>query len=109
MVATFFPQCSPQKGRPSAWTSALLFISYMLLIPGIMTPLFSLNLVVTIQGMRFGFKSDENGNAVGWAESFYGVQGELREMGCIIALLFLLLYAVIIPSLKLILLGIGEY
>jgi hypothetical protein len=109
MVARFFPQWAPRKGRPSAGVAALLLVSYALLIPGLLTPLFSLNMVIKVQGIRFGFKSDEKGNAVGFAESFYQIMGELLELRAFLAILLLVFYAVLIPLLKLVLLGIGEY
>jgi hypothetical protein len=93
--------------RPSHFVLSVLVGSYLLLIPGLLCPLFSFLIGASVMGMNFLISSD-NGQPSTITESTFGFIRILLNSGGWIGSLLILLYAVVIPAVKLALLVAAE-
>jgi uncharacterized paraquat-inducible protein A len=93
--------------RPRPWIWGLLVSCYLLLIPGLSQILLSFYFSLQIMGLTFILTQD-NGESGAIAESFFGYVHLLFETGGYLGACLVILYAIIIPAFKLVLLFIGE-
>lgn len=93
--------------RPSHFVLSVLVGSYLLLIPGLLCPLFSFLIGAAVMGMNFLISSD-NGHPSTITESTFGFIRILLNSGGWIGSLLILLYAIVIPAVKLALLVAAE-
>lgn len=84
-------------GHPSCWVLSLLTISYSLLIPGLVCTVFSMNI-----GAMGSMSLKHN------TENTMTFVHALASDGCWLGSVFLVAFAVVIPSFKLLMLGLGE-
>jgi len=101
------PSLRPGAGHPSARVSAVLISSYLLLIPGLGATLFRFVLKVTIGGIDLD-TSTVLKKAGGISESMVSLCGLLFETGGVTGGILLILYAMVVPVVKLALLTAGE-
>eukprot|EP00929_Paragymnodinium_shiwhaense_P071963 TRINITY_DN36540_c0_g1_i2.p1 TRINITY_DN36540_c0_g1~~TRINITY_DN36540_c0_g1_i2.p1 ORF type:complete len:325 (-),score=36.02 TRINITY_DN36540_c0_g1_i2:161-1135(-) len=98
------------RGHPKAWLLGMLAASYTLLLPGIYGVLFSYNIYIALQldlyGVPVGFA--ENLTKVATTESMESLIRLLNHTGGHLGAFFVVLYAIILPCLKLVLLLLGE-
>eukprot|EP00930_Biecheleria_cincta_P071604 TRINITY_DN5908_c0_g2_i1.p1 TRINITY_DN5908_c0_g2~~TRINITY_DN5908_c0_g2_i1.p1 ORF type:complete len:508 (-),score=87.47 TRINITY_DN5908_c0_g2_i1:316-1809(-) len=97
------------RDREPLWVKCLLFVSYGYLIPGLAMKLFSFNLLLDC-GPQNKFSIGPNGgfggdDAVpGTSESMLGLIKLLHQTGGDLAAIIVIIYAMVIPALKLVLL-----
>lgn len=89
--------CKDRIGRPGCWALALIITSYALLIPGLFTCLFSINIGA------MGRMSLKEGT-----ESTASFIRELFSTGGVLGGIFVLAFATVIPGIKIMLFGLGE-
>lgn len=92
------------QGRPPPWVIILLIVSYGLLVPGLAMTLFSFNVVVSV----FGFKMAIGPDGGSTTETMVGLIALLWKTGSHIGALVVIVYAMLIPALKLGLMLVGE-
>lgn len=89
-----------------AWSIILLFSSYLLLIPGLTGVLFSFNIVVNAFGHRISLQPDKDHDSC--TESTAGLVHLLHETGSAMGAALVVTYAMVVPVVKLVLIGVGE-
>lgn len=92
--------------RPAAWSWALLVTSYALLVPGLTQVIFSFNILVNVLGHRIEVQP-EKGHA-SCTETITGLVDLLERTGSRTGAVLIVLYAVVVPAVKLVLLAMGE-
>jgi len=93
-------------GRPKAWCVALMISSYLLLIPGISNVIFSFDIVANIFGHRIEIHPGNREKSC--TESMTGLVHLLYTTGSKTGAYLVVLYAMVVPGAKLLLLGLGE-
>jgi len=101
-----FCRCKAMEGRPKLWAIALLFSSYLLLIPGLTSVLLSFAIVVNVIGHRINVHPHHLQNSC--TESTPGLVHLLHRSGGNTGAALLVLFAMVVPAVELILLIIGE-
>lgn len=94
------------EGRPRFWAIFLLLASYLLLIPGLINPVFSFSIVVNVLGHRKPIEP-EAGHEV-CTETTTGLAHLLYKTGSHIGAYLVILFSMVIPALELIMLILGE-
>jgi len=100
---------TPSKNGPSLLVLTMLVLSYLLLIPSLFSTLFSFLVEIDLVGMHLVLTSDPPGTPNSVTESYIGVIGLLHDTGSMTGAVLVILYAIIIPGLKVIFLACGEY
>eukprot|EP00933_Yihiella_yeosuensis_P064080 TRINITY_DN6741_c0_g1_i2.p1 TRINITY_DN6741_c0_g1~~TRINITY_DN6741_c0_g1_i2.p1 ORF type:complete len:887 (-),score=127.46 TRINITY_DN6741_c0_g1_i2:313-2973(-) len=90
----------------SGWSAAMLITSYILLIPGLQAMLFSFNIAVNVMGHKIYIHPDKG--AIACTESMTGLINLLQETHSDWGAGLVILYAMVVPGVKLVLLFIGE-
>jgi len=103
-----FPPLDTQSTRPRFWLVGMLLASFAVLIPGLTETLFSFDVAIHIFGVRVTVTSDPSGTPGPITESTISVIGLLWSSGSHLGAVLIILYAMVIPVLKLILLCLGE-
>jgi len=80
---------------------ALLMCSYALLVPGLVATLFSFNVSISILGITKALKTD--------TENMFQLIGVLYSKGLLLGGSLVMLYSIIIPVVKIVLLVLGEF
>lgn len=93
-------------GGRKAWSIMLMFSSYVLLIPGITSVLFSFNILVNAFGHRISLQPD--GSHKSCTESTAGLVHLLSTTGSTVGAALVILYAMVVPVVKLVLIALGE-
>ncbi|CAE7590588.1 fabB [Symbiodinium sp. CCMP2592] len=93
-------------GRPPAWSTIMLILSYVLLVPGLTQVLFSFNIVVNVLGHRIDVQPEKG--HVACTETVTGLVHLLEKTGSRTGAVLIVLYAVVVPVVKLLLLAVGE-
>mmetsp|Transcript_79805 Transcript_79805/g.222157 ORF Transcript_79805/g.222157 Transcript_79805/m.222157 type:complete len:694 (-) Transcript_79805:169-2250(-) len=107
-IQKYFPLWMPAAGSQSAFTISILGASYALLVPGVINVLVSFNIVITVFDRRLSFTKDPFGKPGAQVESLVSLTRMLWHEGSVVGASFLVLFAVLVPVLKLILLILGE-
>eukprot|EP00439_Symbiodinium_sp_Y106_P058069 s1809_g8.t1 len=94
------------EGRPHFWAILLLCTSYLLLIPGLINPVFSFSIVINIIGHRKNVEP-EAGHPV-CTETTTGLAHLLWKTGSRIGAFLVILFSMVIPAFELIMLVLGE-
>jgi len=102
-----WPQGLRASGHPSGWVLGVLAASYGMLIPAIRSTLFSFNIFLDIKLGSFG-SFGYNITRVPVTESMASVIGLLFRTGGRTGAYLVILYAMVMPALKLVLLVLGE-
>ncbi|CAE7416259.1 HERC2, partial [Symbiodinium sp. KB8] len=97
---------SASGGRPPVWSTIMLILSYVLLVPGLTQVLFSFNIVVNVLGHRIDVQPEKG--HVACTETVTGLVHLLEKTGSRTGAVLIVLYAVVVPVVKLLLLAIGE-
>jgi len=112
LIAKLLETCCPSlklsPGRPSLTLFALLLFSYVILIPGLFTNLFSFRIVASLVGLEIPLTTEGATPTGTIMKSTTGLIELLWDTDCIPGALLVLAYAIVIPIVKLILLAIGE-
>mmetsp|Transcript_50070 Transcript_50070/g.119646 ORF Transcript_50070/g.119646 Transcript_50070/m.119646 type:complete len:632 (-) Transcript_50070:63-1958(-) len=93
-------------GRSPAWATAMMATSYVLLLPGLTQVLFSFNIVVNVLGHRINVQPEKDEKAC--TETVTGLVQLLERTGSRTGAVLIILYAVVVPIVKLLLLALGE-
>jgi len=93
------------QGRPKYWAIFLIFVSYLLLIPGLTRPLFSFSVVINVIGHRKAIEPD--GHEV-CTETTTGLAHLLWRTGSKIGAFFVVTFGMVIPAIELVMLMVGE-
>eukprot|EP00747_Dinoflagellata_sp_TGD_P185641 gnl/TRDRNA2_/TRDRNA2_42268_c0_seq1.p1 gnl/TRDRNA2_/TRDRNA2_42268_c0~~gnl/TRDRNA2_/TRDRNA2_42268_c0_seq1.p1 ORF type:complete len:559 (+),score=62.81 gnl/TRDRNA2_/TRDRNA2_42268_c0_seq1:78-1679(+) len=101
------PSWALGKGHPRTWLLAMLAASYVLLIGGLVSTLFSFVVAVDMLGMKITM-TQMNGKHQAITESTLSVAKLLWDDNALIGVILLMLYAVVIPILKIVFLTLGE-
>mmetsp|Transcript_19668 Transcript_19668/g.46079 ORF Transcript_19668/g.46079 Transcript_19668/m.46079 type:complete len:625 (-) Transcript_19668:154-2028(-) len=111
LLETLMPKLAPEPGRPRPWLYGLLLASYSLLIPGIVGTLFSFTLAIELYGLKVTVtqKDPSSGEPGAITESMSSVVNELQRTGSTLGAALVVLYAMVIPALKLLFLMVGEF
>eukprot|EP00747_Dinoflagellata_sp_TGD_P098106 gnl/TRDRNA2_/TRDRNA2_167344_c0_seq8.p1 gnl/TRDRNA2_/TRDRNA2_167344_c0~~gnl/TRDRNA2_/TRDRNA2_167344_c0_seq8.p1 ORF type:complete len:532 (+),score=27.48 gnl/TRDRNA2_/TRDRNA2_167344_c0_seq8:45-1640(+) len=112
-VDTCWQRSSESRGRPAAWAVAILIVSYGLLVPGWISTIFSCNAEIALNvggvGVIFPLIYDrDTGAPQPLTESTFGFTHFLAESGSTLGPFLVVLYAVMIPLIKIALLILGE-
>ena len=94
------------EGRPRFWSILLLLASYLLLIPGLINPVFSFSIVINIIGHR-KVVEPEAGHPV-CMETTNGLAHLLWKTGSKIGAFLVILFSMVIPAIELVMLILGE-
>lgn len=94
------------EGRPRFWAIFLLVISYVILIPGLLNPLFSFTIAVDVLGNRKNIQP-EDGHPV-CTENTTGLAHLLLKTGSNLGAVLVILFSMVIPAIELIMLIVGE-
>lgn len=94
------------EGRPRFWSILLLLASYLLLIPGLINPVFSFSIVINIIGHR-KVVEPETGHPV-CTETTNGLAHLLWKTGSKIGAFLVILFSMVIPAIELVMLILGE-
>ena len=94
------------EGRPHFWAILLLCTSYLLLIPGLINPVFSFSIVINIIGHRKNVEP-EAGHPV-CTETTTGLAHLLWKTGSRIGAFLVILFSMVIPAFELVMLVLGE-
>lgn len=94
------------EGRPRFWSILLLLASYLLLIPGLINPVFSFSIVINIIGHR-KVVEPEAGHPV-CTETTNGLAHLLWKTGSKIGAFLVILFSMVIPAIELVMLILGE-
>ena len=94
------------EGRPHFWAILLLCTSYLLLIPGLINPVFSFSIVINIIGHRKNVEP-EAGHPV-CTETTTGLAHLLWKTGSRIGAFLVILFSMVIPAFELIMFVLGE-
>lgn len=94
------------EGRPRFWSMLLLLASYLLLIPGLINPVFSFSIVINVIGHR-KVVEPEAGHPV-CTETTTGLAHLLWKTGSKVGAFLVILFSMVIPALELIMLILGE-
>ncbi|CAK9076839.1 unnamed protein product [Durusdinium trenchii] len=97
---------SQPQARSPFWASAMLIASYVLLVPGLTQVIFSFNIVVNVLGHRIDVQPEKG--HVACTETITGLVELLNRTGSRTGAVLIVLYAVVVPILKLLLLALGE-
>jgi len=104
--------CYRKKGhklRIRGWVCAMLIPCYGMLIPGLSACLFSFNIMVDALMIKVGIGADGGVNKFPpTTESMFGLVHLLGTTGSMVGAVAVTIYAVVIPSLKLLLMIVGE-
>ncbi|CAE7383139.1 fabB [Symbiodinium natans] len=84
----------------------MLILSYVLLVPGLTQVLFSFNIVVNVLGHRINVQPEKG--HVACTETVTGLVDLLEKTGSRTGAVLIILYAVVVPVVKLLLLAVGE-
>lgn len=93
--------------RSPPWATAMLLSSYALLIPGLTQVIFSFNIVVNVLGHRIDVQPEKG--HVACTETITGLVDLLERTGSRAGSVLIVLYAVVVPILKLLLLAVAEF
>eukprot|EP00403_Amphidinium_massartii_P013025 CAMPEP_0178427480 /NCGR_PEP_ID=MMETSP0689_2-20121128/29770_1 /TAXON_ID=160604 /ORGANISM="Amphidinium massartii, Strain CS-259" /LENGTH=583 /DNA_ID=CAMNT_0020049195 /DNA_START=63 /DNA_END=1810 /DNA_ORIENTATION=+ len=105
---TFYKAVS-DSGRPRLWLVTLVLVSYGLLIPGLYEVLFSMVFAIHVLGLNIVVTKPDPSSAPGpVTESTLSVLKLLWRTGGHLAAVLIVIYAIVIPFLKLTLLILGE-
>merc|ERR1719265_1614590 len=100
------------KDRAGATEILTLAATYALLVPAILGVLFSFNLYISIDilgvTVRYNLTRDNNNNPGALTESMWSLITVLIDTGGYIGAILVVVYAMVIPVLKLVLLLVGE-
>jgi len=97
------------RGHPAAWVLVLLAASYALLIPGLVSALFSFSIYADILVGKIGLGPEGGMNRTGaTTESMLGLVQLLFSTGSGLGAVLVVVYAIVIPAAKLVLLVCGE-
>eukprot|EP00931_Biecheleriopsis_adriatica_P087106 TRINITY_DN61620_c0_g1_i1.p1 TRINITY_DN61620_c0_g1~~TRINITY_DN61620_c0_g1_i1.p1 ORF type:complete len:711 (+),score=150.34 TRINITY_DN61620_c0_g1_i1:98-2230(+) len=94
------------SSRPPAWSTALLITSYVLLVPGLTQVIFSFNILVNVLGHRIEVQPEKGHTSC--TETITGLVHLLEKTGSRTGAVLIILYAVVVPAVKLFLLAVGE-
>ena len=94
------------EGRPHFWAILLLCTSYLLLIPGLINPVFSFSIVINIIGHRKNVEP-EAGHPV-CTETTSGLAHLLWKTGSRVGAFLVILFSMVIPAFELVMLVFGE-
>mmetsp|Transcript_39488 Transcript_39488/g.73618 ORF Transcript_39488/g.73618 Transcript_39488/m.73618 type:complete len:523 (-) Transcript_39488:157-1725(-) len=94
------------EGRPHFWAILLLLVSYLLLIPGLINPVFSFSIVINVLGHRKDVEP-EAGHPV-CTETTSGLAHLLWKTGSKIGAFLVILFSMVIPAFELVMLVCGE-
>jgi len=94
------------QGRPRFWAIFLLVTSYLLLIPGLINPVFSFSIVINIIGERKAVEP-EAGHEV-CTETTTGLAHLLWKTGSKLGAYLVILFSMVIPAIELVMLILGE-
>jgi len=94
------------QGRPRFWAIFLLVTSYLLLIPGLINPVFSFSIVINIIGERKAVEP-EAGHEV-CTETTAGLAHLLWKTGSKVGAYLVILFSMVIPAIELVMLILGE-
>jgi len=119
MIASIFVGCAADKlfckkcnegSREPSWVVVLLLVSYGYLIPGLILTLFSFNIVLDCGvGNSYGVGPGGGFNEMpGVTESMLGLVKLLSDTGSWVGAVLVVIYAIVIPALKLLLLAVGN-
>eukprot|EP00435_Cladocopium_sp_Y103_P074168 s590_g47.t1 len=92
--------------RSPPWATAMLLSSYALLVPGLTQVIFSFNIVVNVLGHRIDVQPEKG--HVACTETITGLVDLLERTGSRTGAVLIVLYAVVVPILKLVLLAVAE-
>lgn len=93
----------------SIWAISLLLASYALLVPGLCSVLFSFNVMLDFGLLQFGLGPGGGlDKAPATTESMVGLVHLLRSTDCSLGATAVVLYAMVVPGLKVFLLLLGE-
>lgn len=92
--------------RSPPWATAMLLSSYALLVPGLTQVIFSFNIVVNVLGHRIDVQPEKG--HVACTETISGLVDLLERTGSRTGAVLIVLYAVVVPILKLVLLAVAE-
>mmetsp|Transcript_157654 Transcript_157654/g.278257 ORF Transcript_157654/g.278257 Transcript_157654/m.278257 type:complete len:549 (+) Transcript_157654:84-1730(+) len=107
LVEMCCPSLNTAQGRPSLLVCALLVVAYVLLLPGLFANLFSFNVLFVILGFDVPItEGDDGGPTV--MESMWTFIRLLFETGCAPGAVLVIIYAVLVPVFKLVLLIVCE-
>jgi hypothetical protein len=106
--ALFLRKWYQVEGRPRGWVIGVLVASYAMLIPGIASTLFSVNIFLDIKLSAMG-DIGYNITRRPITESMWSVIGLLFKTGGTVGALLVILYAMVVPLLKILLLAVGEF
>lgn len=99
-----------KDGRPHPWVVGLLLASYGVLVPGLTQVLFSFALGIQWMGIAVVVTRDRRTGELGpITESMCSTSRALVESGSWSGAALVVLYAMIIPAVKLVFLGLGEW
>jgi len=103
----FCPADLRARGHPRGWVVAMLLVSYGMLIPAIQSTLFSFNIFMNI---KIGSMGDMGYNMTRHpvTESMLSVIGLLLRTGGRTGACCVILYAMVLPAVKVVLLVLGE-
>lgn len=93
--------------RTPLWAITMLLMSYLLLIPGLSEVLFSFLVQIKLLGLKITVTAPQ-GTQGAITESMWQAAQELWRTGSKAGYLLVILYAVVMPCLKFVLLAIGE-
>lgn len=95
------------EGRPRGWVIGMLAASYAMLLPGITSTLFSVNIFIDV---KLALVGDLGYNVTRHpiTESMWSVIGLLFKTGGTAGAFLVILYAMVVPVLKVVLLALGE-
>jgi hypothetical protein len=99
----------PASKRPALWVLTLILQAYILLIPGLFQVLFSFKVGITLLGFHIIITSGPHGNPHPLTESTVSVIQLLYETGGWLGAGLVTFYAIVVPLIKIICLGLGEY
>eukprot|EP00928_Gymnodinium_smaydae_P042655 TRINITY_DN28692_c0_g1_i1.p1 TRINITY_DN28692_c0_g1~~TRINITY_DN28692_c0_g1_i1.p1 ORF type:complete len:493 (-),score=99.01 TRINITY_DN28692_c0_g1_i1:125-1603(-) len=94
------------RGHPQAWVLGMIISSYALLVPGLRTTLLSFNIYVHMQVIFWVIGYNVTPEPI--SESTVSLVHLLRSSGGDVAACFVVLYAMVMPAVKLVLLAFGE-
>jgi len=105
-VVTVTAPVTEKNCRPPAWSMAMLVTSYLLLWPGLTQVIFSFNIVVSVLGHRIDVQPEKDQKSC--TETITGLVNLLEKTGSHTGAVLIVLYAVVVPAVKLLLLAMGE-
>eukprot|EP00747_Dinoflagellata_sp_TGD_P181484 gnl/TRDRNA2_/TRDRNA2_35346_c0_seq1.p1 gnl/TRDRNA2_/TRDRNA2_35346_c0~~gnl/TRDRNA2_/TRDRNA2_35346_c0_seq1.p1 ORF type:complete len:686 (-),score=138.15 gnl/TRDRNA2_/TRDRNA2_35346_c0_seq1:59-2116(-) len=99
--------CGKCEGRPPLWSVFMTISSYGCLLPGWVSPLFSLAIGIHVSMFTIYIPSD-GGQLEPMKESTLSFIGFLTDSDCWVGAIFITLYAIVVPIAKLLMLVVAE-